>query len=202
MICTPASTVCSGSSRWPRYCFPSQIAILAFFSASLHWCLRSDIFPVLRFSLNTSEKVLLYVFLHHELSVLSVMPNQPQISSRVHCNPHRLSNCFWSMFFLGLPVRAILSPFHPLFFNFARACKAKSPCVCMSLIPPKPLCAGGKRVPALPVSAVPVSPVAGSKSATFFDSLYYPHRAGGLSFRIPRSPAVFGGIYTRAPIRG
>lgn len=36
----------------------------------------------------------------------------------------------------------------------------------MSLIPPKPLCAGGKRVPALPVSAVPVSPVAGSKSAT------------------------------------
>lgn len=99
MICTPLSACCSGSSFCPKYCLPSQIAILAFFSASLHWCLRSDIFPVLRFSLNTSEKVLLYVFLHHELSVLSVMPNQPQISSRVHCNPHRLSNCFWSMFF-------------------------------------------------------------------------------------------------------
>lgn len=40
----------------------------------------------------------------------------------------------------------------------------------MSLIPPKPLCAGGKRVPALPVYAVPVSPVAGSKSATLFSS--------------------------------
>lgn len=121
MICTPLSACCSGSSFCPKYCLPRKIAILAFFSASLHWCLRSDIFPVLRFSLNTSEKVLLYVFLHHELSVLSVMPNQPQISSRVHCNPHRLSNWFWSMFFLGLPVRAILSPFHPLFFDFARA---------------------------------------------------------------------------------
>ena len=33
--------------------------------------------------------------------------------------------------------------------------------------------------PALPVYAVPVSPVAGSNSATLFDSLYCPHRAGG-----------------------
>lgn len=36
----------------------------------------------------------------------------------------------------------------------------------------------------------------------FFDSLYCPHRAGGLSLGIPHSPAVFGGIYTRATIRG
>lgn len=38
----------------------------------------------------------------------------------------------------------------------------------MSLIPPKPLAPEEERVPALPVYAVPVSPVADSKSATLF----------------------------------
>lgn len=57
----------------------------------------------------------------------------------------------------------------------------------MSLIPPKPLCAGGKRVPALPVSAVPTSPVAGSKSAT----LQAASRASHVMVRLLFSSAAF-----------
>lgn len=43
-------------SFWSRYCLPSQIAILAFFSASLHWLRRKDIFPFPLFCAKTKEK--------------------------------------------------------------------------------------------------------------------------------------------------
>lgn len=46
----------------------------------------------------------------------------------------------------------------------------KAHTICVGLYPTKPLCAGGKRVPALPVYAVPVSPVVSSKSATLLYS--------------------------------
>jgi hypothetical protein len=40
---------------------------------------------------------------------ISVTSNQPQISSSVHCRAQRFSNCFWSISFLGLAIRALLS---------------------------------------------------------------------------------------------
>lgn len=69
-------------------------------------------------------------------------------------------------------------------------------------LPQNPFAPEEKRVPALPVYAVPVSPVAGSGPATLFliPCIVRTGLAGVIC--IPHSPAVFGGIYTRAPIRG
>jgi hypothetical protein len=64
-------------------------------------------------------------------------------------------------------------------------------------IPLNPFAPEEKRVPALPVYAVPVSPVAGSKSATLFDSLYCPHRAGGRHLYTAQSCGVRRYLYPR-----
>ena len=114
------------TSAWsfcPRYCLPSQIAIVGLLADNSHWFLLRLAFPPSLFCLKTREKGTPYVSWHHLSMVFSVTSSTAHISSLVHWILHRFSNCFWFISFFGLPIFAnSYSPPLYLSYSFSSFC--------------------------------------------------------------------------------